>query len=220
MSVSTIIPAYNAERYLGEAIESVLGQSQPPGEIVVVDDGSEDGTAEVAARYPVRLISKPNEGIGATLNRGVEESTGEVLTFLDADDLWTPRKLELQLAVLQGGHDLVFGHVEQFLSPELTQGSAPEGAAPGHLLGSLMVGRQTFLKVGSLATQWRVGEFLDWLARARELGLSSVTLAEVVLRRRIHTTNQGIRHKDARGDYARILKAALDRRRQKENRRP
>lgn len=223
MTISTIIPAYNAERYLAEAIESVLAQTRPPEEIVVVDDGSEDGTAEVASRFPqVRLVRKTNQGIGATLNRGVEETTGAVLTFLDADDLWVPAKLELQRQALEQGHELVFCHVEQFLSPELTEGSAPEGAMPGRVIGSLMVRRETFLRVGPLATRWTVGEFLDWLSRAQDLRLSIVTLPEVLLRRRLHTTNQGIRHHDARGDYARILKAALDRRRalEKENRRP
>jgi len=98
--VSVIIPAWNAERYLGETIESALGQTAPPAEIIVVDDGSTDRTAAIARSYPspVTVISERVGGPGAARNLGVSRSRGDWLAFLDADDVWLPEKLQRQLA--------------------------------------------------------------------------------------------------------------------------
>jgi len=96
MSVSVIIPVYNGERFVGEAIESVLAQTYAPLEIIVVDDGSTDGTAKVVHRYcnMVRYVYQDNAGAAAARNHGVAISRGEYLAFLDADDLWDRKYLE------------------------------------------------------------------------------------------------------------------------------
>jgi glycosyltransferase involved in cell wall biosynthesis len=101
ISVSVVIPAYNAARYVGGAIESARSQSIPPLEIIVVDDGSKDDTAEVVDRYPppVRLIRQANRGPSAARNRGCFEARGAWLALLDADDKWFPSKLERQLTL-------------------------------------------------------------------------------------------------------------------------
>jgi glycosyltransferase involved in cell wall biosynthesis len=221
-TVSVVIPAFEAERYVGAAIESVLAQGYEPLEIVVVDDGSTDGTAAAVARYGDRVHHHAQEhaGIGAARNRGVALARGDLIAFLDADDLWAPNKLARQTAALAADPalDLVFGHVLQFVSAELDPADAakvrcPTEAAPGHLPGTLLARREAFACVGTFATDCRVGEFVDWCARARERGLTERMLPETVLLRRIHTTNQGIRARDAQTDYVRIAKAALDRRR-------
>ena len=100
--VSVIIPAYNRERYLAETIDSVLAQDYRPIEIIVVDDGSTDGTADVAGRFSqvVRYFFQPNSGCGSALNAGVEKAEGKYLSFLGSDDLWTENKLTLQLQVM------------------------------------------------------------------------------------------------------------------------
>jgi len=97
-----VIPAFNAEPYLAEAIQSVLAQGIPGIQVVVVDDGSTDGTAEVAAGFgaQVALIRQPNAGIGAARNAGVERAVGNFLAFLDADDVWPAGSLASRLAVL------------------------------------------------------------------------------------------------------------------------
>ena len=99
MLISCIVPAYNGERYLGQTIDSILGQTYRPIEVIVVDDGSTDRTADVAAGYgaPVRLISQPNAGPAAARNTGIEAARGVFLAFLDSDDLWHEEKLERQM---------------------------------------------------------------------------------------------------------------------------
>lgn len=101
-TVSVVVAAYDAERFLADALDSVAAQTAPPFETVVVDDGSTDRTAEVAARHPlgVRLVRQANAGSAAARNRGVAEARGTHVAFLDADDVWLPHKLARQLAAL------------------------------------------------------------------------------------------------------------------------
>lgn len=101
-AVTVIIPAFNCAQWLGQAIHSVLQQSVPPCEIIVVNDGSTDGTARVLAEYAqqVRYVEQPNQGVAAARNTGLRLAGGEFIAFLDADDVWHPRKLELQLSGL------------------------------------------------------------------------------------------------------------------------
>jgi glycosyltransferase involved in cell wall biosynthesis len=97
-SVSAVIPAYNAERFISDAIQSVLAQTYEIAEIIVVDDGSSDRTAEVAAGFPrTRVIRRPNGGPGAARNTGIHAASGDWIALLDSDDLWIPRKTEIQL---------------------------------------------------------------------------------------------------------------------------
>jgi glycosyltransferase involved in cell wall biosynthesis len=100
--VSVVIPAFNAARYLGEALDSVFGQTLTDLELVVVDDGSTDETPQVVQGYGsrVRYVRQPNAGVASARNRGVAESSGRYVAFLDADDVWLPGKLERQLEAL------------------------------------------------------------------------------------------------------------------------
>jgi len=214
--VSVIVPAFNAARYLREAVDSVLAQRHDPIEIIVVDDGSTDGTHALAEGFgaPVRAIFQPNTGPGAARNRGVAAAHGAWLTFLDADDLWLPGKIARQLAALaeEPEETAVFGHVQQFTQRE---GTAVELGAPscGHHVGTMMIGRRTFDRVGAFRTDRWMGEFLDWHLRASDAGIRLKTLPDVLLRRRIHGENLGIRMRAHSLDFPRVLKEALDRRR-------
>jgi glycosyltransferase involved in cell wall biosynthesis len=107
-TVSALIPTYNAGHLVVRAIESVLAQSSPASEIVVVDDGSTDDTAERVAAFgeSVRYVAQPNAGASAARNLGIASSRGEFVAFLDADDVWHPRKLEAQLEALARHPDL------------------------------------------------------------------------------------------------------------------
>ena len=101
--VSVIIPTYNRRAMVQEAVDSVLAQTCSDFELIVVDDGSEDGTAESLARYgsAMRIYSQPRGGVAAARNRGAERAAGLYLAFLDSDDLWLPRKLEVQIAFMR-----------------------------------------------------------------------------------------------------------------------
>jgi glycosyltransferase involved in cell wall biosynthesis len=224
--VSVVIPVYNTEKYLAEAIDSVLAQTVRPSEIIVVDDGSTDGSGAVAKRYAssVKFCALPHGGQGAARNRGVELACGHFLAFLDADDLWAENRLALQLAAFERepGLDMVFGFAQQFYSPELHEQDPEkirrlEKPIPGYVPGAMLIKRASFQRVGPFAVHWHVGEWCDWYLRATELGLSQALVPEVVLKRRLHTTNVGVLERESQIDYVRTLKASLDRRRAKQN---
>ena len=215
-SIATIIPAYNCERYLAEAIESVLAQNYRPLEIIVIDDGSTDDTAKIAKRFEpaIQYCFQANGGIGSARNRGIELADSDFIAFLDADDLWPEGKLEHQMLAFHDNREIeaVFGLVQQF--EQSSGGTTDVGALmTGQLASSMLIRRESFDRVGPFRTDIKLGEFVDWYMRASEKGLRSRMLAEVVLRRRIHDSNTGLRHRDSSSDYVRLLKNALDRRR-------
>jgi glycosyltransferase involved in cell wall biosynthesis len=223
MKVSVIIPVRDGAPYIASAIESVLRQTEPPAELLVVDDGSSDGTAGVVSQFSgrgVRLIQQPPEGAAAARNRGVKLARHELLAFLDADDLWTSTKLEQQCAELRSDTalDMVFGYVRQFVSsdvPPATRATlrCPKESVPGRFAGTMLIRRKSFERVGLFETEWAIGEFLAWYGRAQLLGLREKTLPAVLLERRLHSANQGILKRNERGEYVRVLKKVLDRRR-------
>jgi glycosyltransferase involved in cell wall biosynthesis len=220
--ISVIVPVYNCENYLPEAIESVLSQTYRPIEAVVVDDGSTDNSANIARRCGplVRYCFQSNKGTGAARNKGVELARGNYLAFLDQDDLWVKHKLTRQMTAFQSNItlDMVFGHVEQFYSPDVyeeteKQAWIPREIVPGIHVGTLLITRDAFRRVGPFGTNFEIAEFVDWYLRATESGLRRQMLPDVLMRRRIHKANQGIYKRKHRAEYVRVLKAALDRRR-------
>jgi glycosyltransferase involved in cell wall biosynthesis len=102
-AVTVIIPCYNASRFIRETLDSALAQTNLPLEVLLVNDGSTDDSAEIARSYgpPVRVISQANQGESVARNRGIDEARGEWIAFLDADDQWRPEKLAKQLAVVR-----------------------------------------------------------------------------------------------------------------------
>ncbi|MFN8492866.1 MAG: glycosyltransferase family A protein [Caldilineaceae bacterium] len=219
--VSVIIPVYNGERYLSAAIESVLAQNYRPLEIIVVDDGSTDDSAAVAKRFPAHYVWQAQSGASAARNHGIALAQGEFLAFLDADDLWVEDKLQCQTQALATDPELamVFGQVEQFYSPEITNESALPDLGTRHTLagvhvGAMLIRRRAFTQVEPFDPQWQVAHFIEWYTRAQKIGLKSLILPQVVMKRRIHTTNLGIRaYIQARQEYVRLTKATLDQRR-------
>ena len=220
--VSVIIPVYNYERYLAEAIESVLNQTHQQLEVIVVDDGSTDRSGEVAESFAdrgVQYCRQVHAGIGPTRNKGVELARGEFLAFLDADDRWPLEKIERQLNAFESDQtlEMVFGYALQLQNgPEWEAGvkdykPSVAGMVPGMVPGTMLVKRDTFVRVGLFKGGLKVGEFIDWYSRAVELNVRSLILPELLLWRRIHDSNQGVRERQSVSDYARVLKAKLDR---------
>jgi glycosyltransferase involved in cell wall biosynthesis len=220
--VTVMIGVYNCEDYLAEAIDSVLAQTYEPVELVVVDDGSTDGTAEVARSYGDRLRFAQQErgGMGAGRNHAVSLAQGDYFAFLDADDRFRPAKLEQQMAAFERDRelDVVFGHMSEFKSPDLDPAlaatlRAPVPDAPWPTPNLMLVRRDAFFRVGLFSTSLRVGIGVDWYARALEAGLRQEMIPDVVLERRLHAQNNGIRERDSRFQYLHVLKASIDRRR-------
>lgn len=218
--VSVIIPAYNRELYLGEAIRSALEQTRPPDEIIVVDDGSTDGTAEVARSFGgmVRCLSQKNEGAASARNHGVRASRGELLAFLDSDDHWVPQKLDWQLKFLESypETDLVFGHMQSYISTELIatyNRSIDTQTMPGVNACALLIKKETFHKVGYFSADEKGVEFIEWFSRAQDKGCVSYVLPELVVKRRAHLSNTVLDRVKMNALYTRVVKSILDRRR-------
>ncbi|HTY45070.1 MAG TPA: glycosyltransferase family A protein [Patescibacteria group bacterium] len=221
--VSVIIAVYNCQRYLAEAIESVLAQTYAPLELIVVDDGSTDESARVAKGFSGRLryVYQPHGGLSVAVNYGMQLAQGELFAFLDADDLWLENKLSTQVAFLDGHQqfDMIFTHVKQFYSPELEQDIKTKYTfteiMPGYSTCSLLIKRESFFRVGTFDVSCRLGQFIDWYMKAQEAGLKSALLPDVLVKRRIHDANTGIIKRHDRSEYVRFIKASLDRKRKK-----
>lgn len=219
MTVSVVLPVRDGERYLVEAIESVLAEGVD--ELVVVDDGSTDRTPEILARFtgPVVVLRQEASGQAAAINRGLDRASGDVIAFQDADDIWVPGRQRALLAALDPTVDIVYGAIEQFVSPELDAADAARlrsvtGTRPVALLGCSLVRRAAFTVVGPFDTTLASASNIDWMSRADAAGLTRRAVEDVVLRRRIHLTNMGrSRSEENRVDLTRVMRAHLSRRR-------
>lgn len=219
--VSVVIPVYNGERYLADAIASVLAQTHPPAEVIVVDDGSTDSSANAALSFgaQVTLLRQRKSGAGAARNHGVSHAQGDLLAFLDADDLWHKDKLARQVAALatQPEMGMVFSYIQQFISPDLDEGVkhtiyCPPEPGPGYLATTCLIRRHAFWEVG-VFSHIAIAEFIDWYLRAQEKGVRDLMLPDVLAYRRLHGANQGLVNRAGRANYAQAIKAALNRRR-------
>lgn len=215
--ISVIVPVFNGERYLAEALESIQNQTYPHFEIIVVNDGSSDGTQSVIKSFPsVKSISQSHSGLSAALNKGIKNSNGNFFAFLDADDIWVKDKLKNQVNIFRKNPDMeaVFGHIVQFRDPnslERAEGKHSTYKMPGYCKGSMLIKRKAFLRIGFFDTQWKMGDFIEWYQRAKEKRLRATLISEVVMRRRVHSRNMSSNKNKEMKDYVRILKEAMDR---------
>jgi glycosyltransferase involved in cell wall biosynthesis len=199
LTVSCVIPAYNAARFLERALTSVLDQSRPPDEIIVVDDGSTDGTAGLLAAFGPRLrvLRQENAGPAAARNRGIEVAAGELVCFQDADDEWHRDKLAKQLALLDARPDVgvCITHVRNVWAKHLEHerlalgGHASANDPPGYVFQSSLIRREVFERVGMLDETLRRAEDTEWFARARDAGVTVEVLADVLVYRHLHGQN-------------------------------
>lgn len=217
--VSVIIPVYNGEKYLGEAIQSVLDQDYRPIEIIVVDDGSTDRSAEIARSYAgVSYLYQENQGVSVARNAAIAMARGEFLAFLDADDRWTPNKLSTQV-----GYHLTHPEIGYTITNQRIQlePGAPVQIAfkrellevdhPGYVPSTLMVKREAFLVIGDFQTRYRTGEDIDWFSRAKDSGIPMGIVPEMLLFRRMHHSNLSLQGRPNFSQLLRSLKTSIDR---------
>ena len=204
--ISCIVPVFNGERYLGEALDSILAQSYQPLEIIVVDDGSTDSTASVANRYQqrIRYLWQTNAGEAAARDHGLKVAQGELIAFLDADDLWHSDKLTRQMTLLreQPEVDISFTHFNNFWIPDLAGEEKRHveeqlsRVQTGWSISTFLASRSvfdkfdTFSETRSLAP---MSEAMIWYLRAARRGAIIHILPEVLMFRRLHLSNQSRR---------------------------
>jgi glycosyltransferase involved in cell wall biosynthesis len=222
--ISCIVPVYNGEKYLAEAIESIVKQSYRPIEIIIADDGSTDCTAMVAERYnkQIRYLRQANAGTAAARNLGLSVAAGEFVAFLDADDLWHPEKLTRQMACFREFHELdcCVAHAQNFWIPELIEEEKKfrdhrmSKPLPGYVTGTLLTRRDFFDAVGHFNISIKHADDTEWFLRANERRAVMKLLPDVLLYRRLHYTNfSRVKASNSRDQYLCVVKTALDRRR-------
>ncbi len=217
--VSVVVAARNEEEFIREALESVLAQDHEPAEVIVVDDGSTDATAQVAAGFGVRVLQTDGEGPGAARNAGLAVASGEFWVAFDADDVMPPGRLARQVAYLNEHPEAgaVLGLTEAFTTPGQPRPAhfSPawaNGPFPWHP-ATMMARRATLATVGLYDPSRRLGEDIDWQSRAREAGIVAGHLDSVCLYYRVHSANSTNDLEANRSATLAVLREGLHRRR-------
>ncbi len=219
--VSVILPVYNGERFLAAAIASSLAQDYQPIEVIIVDDGSTDGTAGIARSFEgVRYLHQPNQGPARARNAGIEVAAGEYIAFLDTDDVMLHGKLTAQVDYLLDHPEVGCVLCRQDILLEASV-SPPAWLIRDPILGdlggvgpaSMMVRKSVLRHVGRFDPSYRIAEGMEFLGRLREAGIGIAILPEVLMCRRIHEANLSHQNRALRSELLRGLKGKIDRRR-------
>jgi len=218
--VSVIVPVFNGGRYIRAALQSAFGQEYRPIEVIVVDDGSTDNTAEVVRSFKdLTSLHQSNQGVPAARNVGISIAQGEFIAFLDADDLWTRDKLTTQITWLLEHPDIAYvtAKFRNFLEKDVKR---PWWVKEEHLLEdqkggvpNLVVRKSVFEEIGVFDANCRSGSDLEWVLRAKDAGMIGATLPHTLLHRRIHDSNLSYQWQGGSALMLKSLKASIDRQR-------
>ncbi|CAB4723651.1 unannotated protein [freshwater metagenome] len=223
--VSVVIAAYNSERFIADALDSVFAEVSEQDDVIVVDDGSMDGTAEVVRRYPtVRLVQQRNAGPAAARNTAIRLSTATFIAAIDHDDLWPAGRLDRMVAALEANPEAgyVAGRQRLMVTPGAPLPYWLKSTEPEELerfqnergTGMIMIRRSAFDRVGLFEeSMTRGGEDIDWVFRCREAGYSEVEIDDEVLIRRLHGGNITANEDDMKRATFAILRKRAQRRR-------
>jgi glycosyltransferase involved in cell wall biosynthesis len=215
--VSVVVPVRNGADFIAQALESILAQTAVPAEVIVVDDGSTDSTADIVQTFPsVEFVRQPPLGVSAARNLGAARATQPFLCFLDADDLWVPTKTELQLASFDDNSetDIVIGMTQNFRLTPQGENIFLGAASAAYVPGVMMMRTSAFHLTGPFSTELAYGENLEWWARALDHQLKTRTLPQCLLLRRIHNNNSSRDSENATRRYIGALHAITRRRRE------
>ncbi|MDR2553041.1 MAG: glycosyltransferase family 2 protein [Treponema sp.] len=214
--ISVIIPCRNGTNYLAEVVASVKKQNMNV-EIIIVDDGSTDGTAKTARSLGCKTVSIPHSGLSAARNEGIKNASGDFIMFLDHDDIMNEGALDLLYQELKNEPEamLVEAMLEDFISPELDNESKsrlvsrPESYY-GLLTGAVLFRREVFEHIGGFDEKLETGQGVDFMLRIKAKEIKTKRLDFVSCRRRLHNTNMGrTLQKEENRDYSTLLREKL-----------
>ncbi|MCX5518803.1 glycosyltransferase family A protein [Kaistia defluvii] len=212
---TVIIPAFNATRTLADAIASLRGQTVPPARVLLVDDGSTDGTGDHARELGIDVIRQDNRGPGAACNLALQTVDTPITAYLDADDLWLPKKAAWQLASLDEATDVdaVFGHLRIFFHGRPVDPAARTQEGWGRT--TMMIRTDCARRIGPIydPLEGGRGDMIDWIARGREMGLRFQMSPSVVALRRVIAGSMSYGRDERDVGYLEIARRALTRRR-------
>lgn len=215
--ISVIIPVFNGEKFIRKAIKSVIDQNYDPLEIIVVDDGSTDGTAEIAKNtHPEILYAyQENAGVAAARNQGLKMATGDYVAFIDADDLWPENKIHDHFEHLHEYPEnlISLGSILQFGNDNTQKPERNESVFTLHL-GAAVIKKSVFDEIGIMDESMKFAEDIDWFLRAIEIKIPIIPLDKVVYLYRIHQNNMTRNLQEANRFMIKAIKTSLDRRRQ------
>ena len=219
--VSIIVPVYNGEKYLREALESVFEQDYSPYEVIVIDDGSTDDSARIAQSFAVRYVYQENQGPAIARNKGIEISTGEYIAFIDQDDTWLPGKLSIQMKHLLADPMLLYAVSRQqfFLEegvekPDWLRAEILKDDQMGYLPGTLVARKRAFQEIGMFALEFPITSDIDWFFRANDANVPMIVIQEVLLHKRVHRDAQSSYAKQHNQELLLLLKRSIQRKKQ------
>lgn len=223
--VSVILPVRNGERFLREALESVVKQTYKPHEILVIDGSSTDASAGIARSFAgVEVIPQPDTGLYQAFNQGVRRATGDYIAFIGSDDVWTPDKLRWQVDYLNAtpSAQMVIGMAQFFLEPGY---DFPKGLRPdlldheieGHMPEVVLVRRSVFDLNGLFDDSFALAGDVDWFTRNKDAGITPHVLPQLLTRKRLHDSNLMTGAEKNNRELLRIMRRSVERQRQSSN---
>ena len=212
--VSVIMPIWNNRTHVADAVAGVVDQQYEPIELILVDDGSADGSGDLARRAApdATYIRQSNLGSSAARNRGVEAAAGTYLAFCDADDRWRFPKLARQLDLLRADPELtaVVCRVDEIVDPGARESARlrePRSNVVGYLPSALVITRGAFAAIGPFDETLRVASWAAWWTRYRDLDGQFDVVEEVLVERRLHAGNAGVLLRSEVHEYLKVVAA-------------
>lgn len=216
--ISVVIPVYNGEKYISEALRSVLAQEYEPVEIIVVNDGSTDRTSQCLEKFDEKLIVIDQENCGPSVarNHGIEAASGEYITFIDSDDIWMPHKVEFHLDHFKKFADLEISLGLSAKLPfesvqDINSNTAEQSSFLHLVMGATMIKKSVFKEVGLFDEELLFGEDTDWFLRARERQKKIAISRKLLLLYREHDDSITNEKRKANLYLFKVFKKAKDR---------
>ena len=218
--VSVIVTVQNGERYLTEALQSIIAQTYSNYEIILVNGDSHDKTEAIARSYPLRYYQQSKPGLAHGRNTGILAAKGELIAFLDHDDIWMPHKLQRQVEHLYKEPESqgAIAHLKFFLEPNcsLRPGFKPESLYQpqiGYTPGTLLVRNKLFEQIGLFDPQYNIGCDADWFAKLKDRRILITILDEILLHKRLHDTNLSNNVSTSKRELFQVVQSSIQRQR-------